>query len=105
MSTINQTCADRIEEQLKGREDDVRAILESEEYIDDLALSIVTKRITIVTLSWGGPADYLEVTHDDNGIEKIFYRFSDWYDTATVQVEQESPLWDYASNILEMMAA
>lgn len=105
MNTTEPTCADRIEQNLKGREADVQAIFDSEEYIDELALSIVTKKITIVTLSWGGPADYLEVTHDQHGIEKVIYRFSDWYDTAETRVDSDSPLWQYAENILETMEA
>lgn len=114
MTTTTQqpTCADRINREMAEREEQIRAMIEKseeseyygdEESIYDLALSIDTKKITTICLSYGGPADYIEVTHDNNGIYKMVYRFSDWFDTATKEIEEGSQLWDYAALMLEGM--
>jgi hypothetical protein len=104
--TQDKKCSERIYEEMLSREEDIKAMLESDEWGEnDPALSIDTKKITTVCFSWGGPADYLEITHDESGIDSVVYRFSDWFDTATRTVEQDSPLYDYARNVLEMIYA
>jgi hypothetical protein len=81
---------------LRSREEDVKPIFD-DQWDEELALSVEHKHLTIITLSYGGPSDYLEVTHDGEGtIEKVIYRFSDWFDTSTVVVPEDSPLWGYA---------
>lgn len=102
MST-QPTCQERIYDAITSREEDAKNYLETWE--DDFALSIDTKKITTVCLSWGGPSDYLEITHDDNGINSVVYRFSDWFDTATLLVDEDSPLYTYAQQVLEMIYA
>ena len=115
MDTKEKTCEERISSQLErlnesledifsrydGEDDETRegAFEELAEY----PLCIEDPRIvTTVTLSWGGPADYLEITHDKDGdIYEVLYRFSDWFDTATREVEKDSPAWRYAEWILE----
>ena len=114
MSTKEKTCAERIGAELANREqylaDLIKKAEESEYYGDyeeiyELALSVDTKRVTKICLSWGGPADYLEVTWDNNGIEEVIYRFSDWFDTATQEVKEGSALWQYAEMMIEGEAA
>lgn len=103
MSETKLKCADLIADKLKEREGDIRFIMDdpnSDEHSDP-ALSIDTKKITTVCLSWGGPADYLEITHNGLEIDHIIYRYSDWFDTATLAVDEDSPLYDYARYILE----
>jgi hypothetical protein len=99
METKQETCAERVYDQMTSREEDAQKYLENFE--EDFALSIDTKTITTVCLSWGGPADYLEITHDGAGIESVVYRFSDWFDTATRTVSEDSPLYEYARFIVE----
>lgn len=101
-------CSDRITAELQGRESQFRELLSNVEEWDDsdLVLSIDTDKVTTVCLSYGGPSDYLEITHNDtDGIKRVIYRFSDWFDTATVEVEETSPLWEYASYILDIITA
>lgn len=119
MDTKEQTCAERIGAQLDGLNEDLLDIFrrydgsEGEEYeeafneLNEYPLWIEEPRIvTIITLSWGGPSSHLEVTHDKEGdIYSVLYRFSDWFDTATQEVEKDSPAWRYAEWIVEGVSA
>jgi hypothetical protein len=121
-STKEQTCAERINASMESTEEDLKAIFdvlsgkidpESEEsetaQIDNAyeelygyALGMDTRQETIITLSWGGPASYLEVTHRGAEIYTITYRFSDWFDTATQEItDQESAIWRYSQDIID----
>ena len=110
MSTKELKCADKIGDELKSREADIKALFDTDNYeeIGEFALSSDTVKLTKVCLSWGGPADYLEIEWQGNDfqqeINKVIYRYSDWYDTATVIVEEDSPLYQYARYILECEA-
>jgi hypothetical protein len=103
MTTKERKCADLIDENMKDREAQIKALWDSADSDDndDPALSIDTRKVTIVCLSWGGPADYLEITHKGLDIIQVIYRYSDWYDTATRVVLDDSPLYTYAQFILE----
>jgi hypothetical protein len=103
MTTKEKKCADLIDDTMKERELQLRELLDNPDSDDlyDLALSVDTKKITTICLSWGGPADYLEVTHVGADIEKVIYRYSDWYDTATRVVLDDTALYEYARNIIE----
>lgn len=118
------TCAERISESIKNAEEELKDIFsridgemvsedtsetQSKEnaYSDfhNYALGSSTTMLTTITLSWGGPASYLEVEHEPKGeIESITYRFSDWFDTATERItDTDSPLWRYAESVLESL--
>lgn len=102
------TCAQRIDEQLKSREADILALTNNPEAdwgSDDPALSVQKREIIEICLSWGGPADYVEIHLTEGEVDRVLYRFSDWFDTATVEIEKTSPLYDYAMFHLEMMSA
>ena len=103
MSETQLKCADLIADKLKERESEIKAIWDdpNSDELYDPALSIDTKKITTVCLSWGGPADYLEITHTGTEIERVVYRYSDWFDTATVAVDEGTRLYDYAAFIVE----
>lgn len=111
-ATIELKCADRIAQEMAEREEQIRQMVEQaegseyygdEEAIYDLALSIDIEKVATICLSWGGPADYLEITYGEGGIRKMNYRFSDWFDTATCEVEEGSHLWNYGVMMLEGM--
>jgi hypothetical protein len=103
MSTKETSCKDRIGEELASREAQVRELLDNlGENEEEIILSIDTDKVTTVCLSYGGPSDYLEITHNEDGIKKIIYRFSDWFDTATKEVKEGSALWDYASYLVDV---
>ena len=99
-----QSCAQLVHRNLLIREDQIKELMsDSNSYFEDPALSIDTTKFTKVCLSYGGPADYLEIEHLDGEIIRLGYRFSDWFDTAVTYLQDDSPLWQYAQNIVECM--
>jgi hypothetical protein len=108
MQETTQKCADRISEALKNREQDIKFLMSSDSDEDyqqlcELPLGIETVKETTVTLSWGGPADYLHIIHADGEVKRVTYRYSDWFDTAIDELDETSPLWDYAESIVESL--
>lgn len=109
MTTEAMKCADLIRQKMEAREEELRSIAEQgdegnyahEEELYELALSVETEKITTICLSYGGPADYLEVLHSGGEIKRVVYRYSDWFDTATREVEEGSYLYQYAQLIME----
>lgn len=105
------TCAERIGQELKDREAEMKQMLEKAneegdfEDVYEFAIGINNYKMTTLTLSWGGPADYLDIKHGEEGIISINYRFEDWFDGASKQVEEGSPLWEYAEMMLEVVSA
>jgi hypothetical protein len=114
--TKEATCAQRIADQLAGEElnlKEIYAVLDStndgseideaQESLYNYALGINTIKETTITLSWGGPASYLEILHDGAEITQLTYRFSDWFDTATEQItDKESNLYRYAQEMINI---
>jgi hypothetical protein len=121
--TKEKTCAERIADQLASEErnlSDIYAVLDGEikptedesetqtidEAYSDLynyALGINTIKETTITLSWGGPASYLEILHDGADITRLTYRFSDWFDTATEEItDKDSSLYRYAQEMINI---
>jgi hypothetical protein len=101
---IQLTCADRIKSELKSLNEDLTAVMnnpEHDDYFDDPALSVDTFTLTSVCLSYGGPSSYLEIKHQGSEITSVTFRFSDWFDTATVPVLECEPAYEYARNIVE----
>jgi hypothetical protein len=101
-----KSCKGRIADSLKSFNDDLTALYsnpESDEYYDDPALSIDSFTLTSVCLSYGGPSSYLEIKHKDSEVISVTYRFSDWFDTATLPVYESEPAYDYALSIVESL--
>jgi hypothetical protein len=108
MQETTQKCADRIGEALKGREEDIKFLMSSDNDEDyqqlcEIPLGIETVKETTITLSWGGPADYLHIIHANGEVKRVTYRYSDWFDTAIDELDETSPLWDYAESIVESL--
>lgn len=111
MQDTSTKCADRVASELKDRESQFKALQdrinqgeeEAYEEMHELALGIQTVEETTVTLSWGGPADYLHIIHNEGEVLRVTYRFSDWFDTATEELDETSPLWDYAVDVVEAL--
>lgn len=111
MDTKERTCAELVRIKMQERESDIKALLDNPEsdWDDDPALSVETVQVTKICLSYGGPADYLEAYWEKDrvnydGVFRVVYRFSDWFDTATLEVEEGSALWNYANIIVEAQA-
>lgn len=106
--TVNKqdSCADRIKDSLASLNEDLTAMMNNpnhDDYFDDPALSIDTFTLTSVCLSYGGPSSYLEIKHKDGEVISVTYRFSDWYDTATLPVLESEPAYEYALSIVESL--
>ena len=124
MDTVKElNCAERIADQLASEErnlGDIYKVLDGEsepageasetQTIDeayselyDYALGIDTIKQTTITLSWGGPASYLEILHRGTEITQLTYRFSDWFDTATQEItDTDSALYRYAQEMINI---
>jgi len=104
VAPINKNCADLIKENLASLNDDLKEMMENpnhDDYFDDPALSIDDFQLTSICLSYGGPSSYLEVKHQGSDIISVTYRYSDWFDTATLPVFDFEPAYEYARNIIE----
>jgi hypothetical protein len=106
MSTINkqESCQDRIKANLSSLNDDLKVMMnnpEHDDYFNDPALSVDHFQFTSVCLSYGGPSSYLEIKHKDGQVISVTYRFSDWFDTATLPVCEGDPAYLYAVSIVE----
>lgn len=106
MDTKQLSCAERIGAGLKDRAEYIKGLMdrqddEAYQELAELPLGIETKQETTITLGYGGPADCLHITHDKGEVLRVVYRFSDWFDTAIEELDESSPLWDYAEYIVE----
>lgn len=103
----NNTCAGRIKDSLTSLNEDLTNAMndpDHDDYFNDTVLSIDTYKVTKLCLSYGGPSSYIEIMTDSEGeIMSVTYRFSDWYDTATLEIEEGTPAYDFAVQTLEMM--
>ena len=98
------SCAERIKESLNSLNDDLNKVMNDPDYGDyfnDPALSIDKYQLTSVCLSYGGPSSYLEIKHVGSEVISVTYRFSDWFDTATLPVFDSEPAYEYARSIVE----
>ncbi len=106
MTIKELSCTARIKEELSSLNDELAQIMNNpnhDDYFDEPALSIDHLQFTKVCFSYGGPADYLEIVHSSGEIESVTYRFSDWYDTATLPVFKGEPAYEYARSIVERL--
>jgi hypothetical protein len=115
-ATKEPNCAERIADQLASEEENLKAIYavldttndgseidEAQESLYNYALGMNTIKETTITLSWGGPASYLEILHDGAEITQLTYRLSDWFDTATEKItDTESSLYRYAQEMINI---
>ena len=99
-------CNDRIERELSGREEEFRrlfartrsedSIVREEvcEELDTLPIGSSWQNVVKIELSWGGPADWLEVWVDQDGsVSHVVYHFADWFDHAERKIAYGTPLW------------
>ena len=107
MTTKQLSCADRIKESLNSLNDDLTKTMNDpnyDDYFSDQILAIDIYKVTKLCLSYGGPSSFIEVTTNKEGeIMSIIYRFSDWFDTATIKIEEGSPAYEYEVQTLQIM--
>ena len=105
-------CEDRIDNELKDREDYLAGLYamsdedsdEARENISEMAYGVDTMKVTRVIWSGGGPADWIEIFHNEAGIDRVEYVYQDWYDGARRPVSEGSAVYRYAEEILDMEA-
>ena len=106
------TCADLIAGELKDREQHLKDLYtaaddgddDAREQIYKMAYGIDKREIYSVIWSGNGPADHLELTVSNGELVEVNYIYQDWYDGARLAVDEGSPAYRYAQEILEMMA-
>jgi len=77
----------------------------ADERLDEMPLSVEIVRHVKILLGTGGPADWLDAELDSDGdVRTLEYHFADWFDHASVPVDQDSPLWRYAERYAELTA-
>lgn len=108
----SKSCADLIAGELKDREQQLKQLYtaaddgddDAREQIQEMAYGIDRREILRVTWSGGGPADSLELTVSDGELIAVTYVYQDWFDGARLAVDEDSPAYRYALEILEMMS-
>lgn len=109
MATKEQTCAERIENELKNMEERAGELVadyysgdeERFEEWNNYPLSVETRKITKVLMSWGGPSDFLKIEHEGTDIYSVEYHFQDWFDGAKREItDEDSNIWKYAQTII-----
>ncbi len=110
------SCEARINDELVSREEYVESLLNAigndepfDGYDDPLdalhefPLGVSKYEIIRIDLSTGGPGDWIEAKIDsrDNEILSVTYHFNDWFDHASRKLNEHSPLWAYAEQIVD----
>ena len=112
--TKEATCAERIGEDLTMTQEHFRDLFaraddgqdEAQEEIYEQAYGISKYSLIKIELSGGGPSSWLEVKLDDeNEVMKVTYFFADWFDVASREVAEDSPLYRYALQMTESIYA
>jgi len=98
MTTQEKTCEQLISGRWKGRRRTIDSLLRRAHHgwgstqcdaiakLADMSLGEDVETVYTVTLSWGGPGDFLEARAKDGEIQTITYHYQDWYDGATVNL-------------------
>lgn len=116
MKTEKQTCEQVIDSHMQDRNiyleelndviGDVDSSAEASEEalraLSEFPAHIETYKVIKITLSGGGPADWIEVKVDEDGyVRGMTYHYSDWFDHASRKIDSNSYLWDFALQIVD----
>lgn len=78
----------------------------TETSLDELPIGVSVQKVIKVQLSWGGPADYIEIYvsgyPEQEGIDKVVYHYQDWFDGASMIVPENSDMFEYAVWFIDM---
>jgi hypothetical protein len=107
-----KSCADLIIGELQDREQHLRELYaladngndQAQEDISELSYGIERQEIIKVIWSGGGPADHLEITLVCGEIVAVDYIYQDWFDGARLAVDESSPVYRYAEDIVDLLA-
>ncbi len=111
-----QTCEQVIDSHMKDRNvylEELNDIIgdvdstpeQTEEALNELSefpAHIESFKVIKITLSGGGPADWIEVKVDEDGdVMGMTYHYADWFDHADRKIYSDSYLWDFAMQIVD----
>jgi hypothetical protein len=69
--------------------DDSDEMTKRDEFFESI-LGVSTIKTTTFTLSWGGPADYIEIDQDENGdVVAGRYIYANWGDVAKIELNED----------------
>ena len=92
-----KTCAERIQEQWKLRQEDIKnPEFEglSFDYVEPHTFTDQLEGYWRWQFSWGGPSDELRAyVNEHKEIHRLEYWFMDWMDGAKIDLTQERPEW------------
>ena len=110
----HKSCADLIAGELADRQaqleqlytaidgNDEMAECDARDEIYSMAYGIEKLQVIRVIWSGGGPADMLEITYCDEQVIRVEYIYQDWFDGARLTVEEGTPAYRYAEEIVEI---
>ena len=116
MKTENKTCEQLVDSQMQDRneyleglndiigdnESDTEKVEEALREISEFPAGVESYKVIKITLSGGGPADWIEVkTDNESYILGMEYHYADWFDHAERKISENSYLWDFAAQIVE----
>ena len=102
------TCADRVAEEWKERQEDLKdpeyeAL--SFDYVEPNTFNDQIEGYWRWQFSWGGPSDELRAyVNEHKEIHRLEYWFLDWGDGAHVLVDSEAAAWSQMQQMLEASA-
>ena len=101
-----KTCAERIDEQWKLRQRDLKN-KEFEplgfDYVEPHTFNDQLEGYWRWQFSWGGPSDELRAyINKDNSIHRLEYWFMDWMDGAKKEVQQDQLPWQRMQEMIGM---
>jgi hypothetical protein len=120
VTDTKKTCADRIIDEFHSRENylhDIYQAINSNEPFDgyeeasdclmEFPLSIDEYKLTEIALSTGGPGDWISIKSrvDDGQVLSVTYHFNDWFDHASMEVPEDSPMYEYAVNMIDLLGS
>ena len=100
-----KTCAERIDEQWKLRQEDLQDP-EFEglcfDYVDPHTFTDQLDGNWRWQFSWGGPSDELRAfVNENNEIHRLEYWFMDWMDGAKLELQPDQPAWQKMAQTIE----
>ena len=100
-----KTCAERIDEQWKLRQEDLKEPWSFEglgfDYVEPHTFTDQLEGYWRWQFSWGGPSDELRAFVNENKeIHRLEYWFMDWMDGAKLELQPDEPAWQRMSEMI-----
>ena len=101
-----KTCAERIDEQWKLRQEDLKEPWSFEglgfDYVEPHTFTDQLEGYWRWQFSWGGPSDELRAyVNELREIHRLEYWFMDWMDGAKLELQPDEPAWQRMTEMIE----